>query len=91
MQQMRTLLDEAIESRTKKEAESPLLRLREISNSLAGKIDAYAHEKLDSVIICAKEASGRCKDKERWAQNSYQDWYLFKNNVNSFSPDGEPI
>lgn len=91
IQEMRRLLDEAIEARTKKEAESPLLRLREISNSLAGKIDAYAHEKLDSVIICAKEASGRSKDKERWTQNSYQDWYLFKNNVNAFRTGGEPI
>lgn len=91
MQEIRSLLDAAIEARTKKEAERSLARLSGISNSLAGRVDAYAHEKLDSAIICAKEASGRSKDKERWTQNSYQGWYLFKNNVNSFSPDGEPI
>lgn len=91
MQEMRLLLDEAIEAKTKKEAESSLMRLRGISNSLAGRIDSYAHEKLDSAIICAKEASGRSKDKERWTHNSYQDWYLFKNNVNTFSAGGEPL
>jgi hypothetical protein len=81
LKDLKALVDEVIYSSTKSSAKDPVARLEFMASSLDGDIDSYYFEKLNDVIIYAKEASGQVGDKQHWINNVNNAWHIFYNGV----------
>lgn len=79
LKEIRRLVDEVMYASTKKEAQNSTRRLEFLASGVRGTIGGYLSGKLSEVVIYAKEASGRVKNKEHWISCVEQSWYVFEN------------
>ncbi len=84
LKELRQLVDEVVNAPTKQDAKSPLKHLEYKVSTLSEVIKAINPSmfvKLGEVIISAKNASGKVKDKELLKSFVANDWYAFESGV----------
>ena len=81
IKELRQLVDEVLYSRTKTEAQNLIRRLEFVAAGMKGSLDSYLAGKLGEVVVYAKEASGKAKNKEHWISCVEQCWYVFESRI----------
>ncbi len=81
LKSLNQLLEDAMYSSTKKEAQVYLNRLEFSANNLRSKVEPYAYNKLKEAINYAKQASGQASEKEHWVSSAQQSWFVFESEV----------
>ena len=79
--EIKKLIHELINAYSKNDAQRYVSRLEFIKSINKYNISPYSFEKLSQAINYAKQASGQVKNKEHWANNSEQSFYLFEREV----------
>ncbi len=79
--ELRELIDDVIDARTKKDAQMPIKRLRFKASRLHGQIDPYLYGKLGEVISHAESAAGQVRDKDHWISCLDSSWYVFESRM----------
>ena len=81
LKEIRELVDNVIYSRTKKDAQAHIRRLKFVSSNAKAELDAYIAGKLGEVVSYAEQASGQVKYKEHWISNMERSWYVFEMDI----------
>ncbi len=81
IQEFRMLVDDVIDSPTKKDAQISLDRLKLLASSVESSIDSDLYGKLREVINSAQKASGQAQNKNHWITRLNNSWYIFERRV----------
>jgi len=81
--EFRKLIDEVMNSYTKKDAANPLRKLEFMAAQIKPRLNGYTAGKLSEAVGYAKEASGQVNNKEHLISNMERSWYVFESDITS--------